>query len=127
MKLAILWIACVLAAHATGVDGRWSAQPTAHAKKTPAKPAPTYVLDLKTQDGKLTGTVSVDAGKKARSQAIENGRVDGDKITFTTHAKNRKSDATFQWTATLNGDQLRGTRLRDGARKGQSFTARRAN
>src|SRR6266542_1347425 len=127
MRLAIAWFACALAANAAGIDGRWTAKPAVHKKNASTKPAPTYVLDLKTQDGKVMGTVTVDAGKKARPQTIENGKVEGDKITFSTHTKNKKTNATFQWIATVNGDQLTGTRSKEGAKKGQAFTAKRAN
>ena len=126
MRFAIALFVCVLAAQATGIDGRWTAQPTVVSKKASGKQAPTYTLDLKSQDGKLTGTVTIDAGKKVRPQAIENGKVDGDRVTFTTHTRNKKSEATFQWAATLNGDRLTGTRSKDGVKRGQRFIARRA-
>jgi hypothetical protein len=126
MKTAIAFLACALAAHAAGIDGRWTAQTTISGKKAAGKQL-TYTLDLKTQNGTLTGTVSASNGKKSRPQVIENGKVDGDRFSFSTHAKTKKSDTTFLWTLAVNGDQLTGTRMREGAKKGQSLTARRAN
>jgi hypothetical protein len=72
--------------------------------------------------------VLASGARKARPQVIENGKIDGDRVSFSTHARNKKSDApTFLWTAALNGDQLTGTRMKEGAKKGQAFTAKRLN
>jgi len=124
MKIAIALLACAVSLCAAGIDGRWSAEITARNKNVVDKRAP-FMLDLKAADGKLSGSVS--AGKKGRTLPIRGGVIDGNRITFTTSQKNKKADVRFTWTATLNGDQLTGTRAREGARKGQPFTAKRVN
>jgi hypothetical protein len=126
MKTAIVLLACAFAAHAAAIDGRWTAQASLHRKKAANKQV-TFTLDLATQNGTLSGTVLASSAKKPRPQPIENGRVDGDRVTFSTHASKKADSPTFLWTAALNGDQLTGTRMRQGAKKGQSFTAKRMN
>jgi len=116
---------CTLASRAAGIDDRWTAAATVHSKSTDKQVV--FTLDLKTLDGKLTGTVNLAGGKRSRLQIIENGRVEGDRVTFSTHVKNKKREATFLWVAAVNGDQLTGTRTREGAKKGLEFTAKRAN
>lgn len=124
MKLAISILASALSLYAAGIDGRWSAEATAHNKKAVDRTV-AFSLDLKSQGNALTGTVNMAAGKKGRSLAIRDGRIDGNRITFTTKQRGKKANAEFTWTATLDGDRITGTRLRTGARKGQPFTAKR--
>jgi len=124
MKIAVALLACAVGVYAAGIDGRWSAETTARNKNAVNKRI-TFTLDLKAMDGKLSGSVLV--GKKARPLPIWDGIVDGNRITFTTRQKNKKADVRLTWTAIVNGDQLSGTRTREGARKGQPFTAKRVN
>ena len=123
MRLALALLACALAAPAAGIDGHWNAE-VAHGKKTSDQPPAAFSLDLKTADGKVTGTVALAGKKRPQIQKIENGSLDGDHLTFTT-SQNGKRPVTFSWEATLQGDQLIGTRTRDGGKRGQPFTAKR--
>ncbi len=126
MRLMITLLACALASSAAGVDDRWNATATVRSKKVADKQV-AFTLDLKTVDGKLTGSVSIAGVKKPRLQPIEDGKIDGDRVTFSTHRKTKKGEATILWVAAVNGDQLTGTRTREGAKKGLDFTAKRAN
>ena len=126
MKLAMALFALAALAHAAGIDGRWSAETVPNGKKAAPK-VTTFRLDLKSQDGVVTGTVTADSGKKGRAQTIRDGKIEGNRITFKTTQKSKKAENSFTWTATMDGDKLTGTRTRDGARRGLAFTARRAN
>jgi len=117
--LALLLIAW--SASAANLDGMWTADLKAGTKKV----ATTLTLDLKTQDGQLTGSVTASNGKKARPMAIQDGKIDGDRFTFTTVQHAKKGDVKFTWQCTLNGGQIKGTRSREGAKRGASFTAKR--
>jgi hypothetical protein len=116
-------LACALLASAAGIDGHWNAQ-LARGKKEAAQPPEVFSLDLKTAGATVTGSVALPGKKKPRVQAIENGKLDGGRLTFTTSQKG-KNPASFSWEVTLQGDQLAGTRIRDGAKHGQTFTAQR--
>jgi hypothetical protein len=123
MRLALALFACALAASAAGMDGHWNAQ-FAPSKKAAAAPPTPFSFDLKTAGGAVTGTVALAGRKKPQFQKVENGKLDGDRLTFTTSQKGKKP-VSFAWEATLQGDQLAGSRTRDGAKHGQTFTAQR--
>ncbi len=128
MKFAVAFLTCVLAASASGIDGQWNAELTARGKKAAAATAParTFTLALKTQDGQVTGSVAVAGKKKARPINIQNAKLDGNRLTFTTVQTGKKDTATFSWQVTVDGDQMTGTRTREGAKRGVPFKARRS-
>jgi hypothetical protein len=57
--------------------------------------------------------------------AIQNGKIEGDRISFTTVQKGKNGDQIFVWEGTLQGDQISGERRRDGAKRGLPFVAKR--
>ncbi len=105
-------------------DGRWNAEFKAKNKKTGTEMTRVEALDLHTSQGILTGTVT-GSGKKARPQTIANGKIEGDRISFTTVQTGKKGSQTYLWEGTVQGDQINGERKRDGAKRGQSFVAKR--
>lgn len=123
MKLALAVFACALAGLAAGIDGHWNAD-TAPNKKAADQPPANFSLDLKTVDGVVTGTVAIPGKKKPQFEKVENAKFDGAHLSFTTSQKGRTA-ATFTWVATLDGDQLTGTRTRDGGKGSKKFTAKR--
>jgi hypothetical protein len=130
MKLAIAFLTCVLAASAAGIDGQWNAELIARGKKAATTaPAMSFTLSLKAQDnGQVTGSVMVPGKKKSRPLNIQNAKLDGNRLTFTTVQTPKKKDAiTFSWQVTVNGDQMSGTRTRAGAKHGVSFKAKRSS
>ena len=91
---------------------------------TTAKTA-TVTLELKSQGSQLTGSVIASKGKRARPTAIQDGKIDVERFTFLTVQHAKKGDVKFTWQGTLNGEQISGTRSRDGAKWGVPFTAKR--
>jgi hypothetical protein len=128
LAMALLTLAC--SGWAANLDGKWTAELSpaagkkAAAKKNTATP-PVFMLDLKTQGGQLTGSVSAARAKRAREVDIQNGKVDGDHFTFTTLQHGKNGDAKFLWEGTLAGEQIKGTRTREGAKRGAKFAAKR--
>jgi hypothetical protein len=116
MKLAFALLACALAAFA-GIDGSWTAQTKSG----------NFTLDLKTKDGKITGSVMREGKKKPVIQSIQNARLDGNRLTFTTTQSTKKAVTSFSWEATVGDNQIEGKRTREGAKHGVAFTAKRAN
>jgi len=127
MKLACALLACALAASAVEIDGVWTAQTTPRKGKAADKPAATFTLDLKTRDGKITGTVSMAGKRKPVVLSVQNGKLDGDRLSFTTVQHSKKADVAFSWQATAGAGQIDGTRTREGAKRGVPFTAKRSN
>jgi hypothetical protein len=103
-------------------------EPKAGAKAKDGKQAAEVTLDLKAEGDKLTGSITRTA-KRARSNDIENGKVEGNKFSFTTSQQNRKKGTTAKttWEGTVEGDQITGTMTPEGRKRGVSFTAKRVN
>lgn len=114
-----------LTAHAAPIDGHWTGETSIRSKKNPNVKTTAYALDLKSEGDALTGTVSVQRAKKPRIAPIQDVKIDGDTIHFTTAGK--KADTKFDWTLALNGDQLKVSLWREGAKHTQQFVAMRAN
>lgn len=127
MKLALAIVGCVISASAAGIDGQWNAELSARGKKA-AAPAQTstFTLNLKTQDGQVTGSVAVAGKKKPREQTIQNAKLIGNQLTFKTVQTGKKATVSFSWQVTVDGDQMIGTRTREGARRGVPFKARKS-
>ena len=128
MKLAVAFLACALAASAAGIDGTWNAELQARGKKAAAAagPAKGFTLALKSQDGQVSGSVKVAGKKKGVPVSIQNAKLDGNRLTFTTVQTGKKETVTFSWQVTVDGDQMTGTRTREGAKKGVPFKARKS-
>ena len=128
--LSILTLCCALAlvASAAGIDGKWVTTMKIPAPKKQGGEAREvqFTLDLKTDGNKLTGAVSGGMGRRPVTQEIQTGKIEGDKFSFTTVQKNRQGqERKWVWEGTVQGDELRGTRSAEGARRGIEFTAKR--
>jgi hypothetical protein len=127
--LAIVLVTLACSAAAANLDGKWTAELSPAGKKAAVKKnaatPPVFLLDLRTQGGQLTGSVTAGRGKRARGVDVQNGKVDGDHFTFTTLQHGKNGDAKFVWEGTLAGEQISGTRTREGARRGAKFAAKR--
>jgi len=127
---SILTLCCAvsLVAAAAGIDGKWVTTMKVPApKKQGGEPREVqFTLDLKSEGAKLTGTVSGGPGRRAATMNIESGKLEGDKFSFTTVQRNRQGqERKWTWEGTVQGDELRGTRSAEGARRGIDFTAKR--
>jgi len=127
---SILTLCCAVAlvAAAAGIDGKWVATMKVPApKKQGGEPREVqFTLDLKSDGANLTGTVSGGMGRRAPTMNIENGKLEGNKFSFTTVMKNKQGqERKWTWEGTVQGDELRGTRAVEGARRGIDFTAKR--
>ena len=124
MRAAIVCFAAFLCltplAVSKGLDGTWPVEFQSRGKKT--KKAITSATLTLTSDGKqVNGTVSM--GKKAIP--VQEGKVDGSNFSFMTVRKGKKGESRLLWTGTLDGDQIRGSRAKEGGKRGASFTGKR--
>lgn len=107
----------VLGAAAADVNGKYAAETTG--RRGPQ----TIVFDLKTDGAKLTGTVS---GRGPEPAAIENGKVDGDTITFQTTMNMQGNTMKMNYTGKVSGDSIEFTAEMDGGGRGpQKYTAKK--
>lgn len=123
IRLAVALGGLAVAA-AAPIDGRWTAEVKRNAKKGDQTAALTF--NLKSDGTTLTGSVTGGGGKRAGAQTIETGRIQNGTLSFTTVQRNKKKgEVKFSWRGTLEGDQWKGTRSREGAKRGVDFTAKR--
>jgi hypothetical protein len=117
--LAIVLCATSLVAAAAGIDGKW----TSEMKRGDNTIQQT--LTLKADGGALTGTVEMSFNGQGRSVDIKNGKVDGNKFSFSMVQRGKQGEMTVIWEGTVDGDEIHGTRKREGGEQGQPFTAKR--
>ena len=107
-------------AASTALDGKWSAEIQPRGKKAPQS-ATSATLNL-TSDGKqINGSVLL--GKKA--VPVQEGKLEGSHFSFVTVRKGKKGETRLVWTGTLEGDQIHGTRAKEGGKRGANFVAKR--
>jgi hypothetical protein len=98
----------VTGAMAADVTGKYTAE-------TQGRNGPqTTTFDLKADGNTLTGTVSTPRGE----QKIENGKIDGDTIMFTTTMTMGDNTMTQKFTGKVSGDTIEFTREMEGGRGG---------
>lgn len=112
---------------AASVDGKWGFETTQRNQKKGTEVTVKVTLDLKTDGAALKGNVITHNPRRDVTAAIQDGKLDGNQITFVTVNQTPNGDVKFTWSATLSGDELRGTRTREGAKRGLAFTATRQN
>jgi hypothetical protein len=83
-------------------------------------------MNLKSEGDKAIGTVETGGKKRGSAAKIVDGRVTGNSFSFTTVAKTKKGEQRQEWRGTVDGNTMKGTRSRPGAKRGTEFTAKRA-
>lgn len=126
LSIVALLCAATLVVSAASIDGKWIVKLERRSAKGQSETVE-FTFDLKAQGNQITGTVSGGPGRRPVSMTIENGKIEGDRFSFTTVQRGRKGDQKFLWEGTISGDELRGTRTPEGARRGAPFTAKRAS
>jgi hypothetical protein len=121
VALALAWTAT-----AAPIDGKWVFESKMAGKKGGEGITVKTTLNLKAEGNTLTGTVVMGGARRDITAQIKEGKIEGNKISFVTETQSRKGSQKLVWTATLSGDTLTGERMREGAKRGQPFTAKRA-
>lgn len=128
-SLPILLLLAAGLASAAGLDGNWKATMVLHAGKKAAASQDRVVqleMNLHTEGDKATGTVTSGARKRSATAQIVDGKVTGNSFSFTTVQKTKKGEQRLVYHGTIDGDTMKGTRSRDGGKRGTEFTAKRS-
>src|SRR3989442_4974348 len=96
----LLFCAASLAAFAASIDGKWTSE-TKFGERTIQN-----TFNLKSEDGKLTGTMEMSAGGQSRSTDIKDGTIDGEKFKFTTVQRGKQGERTVVYEGMIDGDEL---------------------
>lgn len=106
------------------IDGKWKAETELQGKKASAGTM-TTVFELRSEGTTLSGKVTTGAGRRDVTADVQNGRIDGDRFSFTTVHQTRRGAVKTAWEGTVAGDELKGTRMVEGRKRKVEFTARR--
>ena len=123
-RTLILFLLAAGLAAAAAIDGAWTSEMKMRGGKKGGDRTVRITLNLKSQGDQLTGTVE-SGGKRSRSAQIQDGKIEGNRFSFTTVQTTKKGEQKQEWRGTVDGDTLQGTRSRAGGKRGQPFTAKR--
>ena len=108
-------LALALTAAAADITGKWQAQvPGRNGTRD-------TTFDLKTDGGKLTGTMSVEG----QSVPLANGKVSGDMVSFTASMDRGGNTIKYMFSGKVAGDEIQFKR-EGGLGQPREFTAKRA-
>ncbi len=117
MFLAFTALLCfTFVAAAADVTGKWTAEIPGRGGNTQ-----TTTFTFKAAGAKLEGTVANQRGETP----ISDGKVDGDKISFSQTMNMQGTEMKMMYTAVVKGDSMEITR--EGGRGPATFTAKKAN
>lgn len=127
LRSLILFLLATCLASGAAIDGHWTGTVKMRgSKKTGSQERIVQVqFNLKSDGDKATGTVVSEARKRNATLRIVDGKFEGNQFSFTTVQSTKKGEQKLEWRGTINGDTLEGTRSRAGAKRGQSFSAKR--
>ena len=101
------------AAFAAGIDGKYVSERKMDRNGESVTIIQTF--DLKTDGAKLTGKLSMVFGdQEPRVAEIKDGKVDGNKFSFTVVMTTPNGEMKTVYEGTLDGDVLKGTAAREG-------------
>jgi hypothetical protein len=111
-RFLAVFVLFAAAAFAADVSGKWSGEVPGRGGQTAAA---TFVFKI--DSDKLTGTMTGPQGEVA----LQEGKVAGDKISFSTTGANAK----ILFEGTVSGDEIKMTRTREGGQS-REFTLKKA-
>jgi hypothetical protein len=83
------------------------------------------IFDLKSSGDKVTGTSTMTTPRGDRSMEISDGKLDGDKFSFTTTFEGPMGTMTTRYEGTVEGDTLKGSSTREGGQRSFPFEAKK--
>ena len=109
-----------LTAFAASIDGKWDSE-AKFGERTIQR-----TFNLKSDGSTLTGTMEMSAGGQSRSTDIKNGKIDGNKFSFSLVQRGKQGERTVLYEGTVEGDELKGTMKPEGQDESRPFTAKKS-
>ena len=127
MKTFLTLCSCLMllagAALAASIDGKWTSE--RKMERDGQSFTITQKMDLKADGSKLTGKIATSFGDQESPPAeIKDGKMDGNKFSFTTTMSTPNGDFKMTYSGTVEGDTLKGTAEREGGQS-RPFEAKR--
>lgn len=113
--MKLLSVALLLAASALAgpIDGKWVSERKMERDGQSMTIVQTF--DLKADGAKLTGTFAMKFGEmEPPASAIKDGKIEGNKFSFTTVMSTPNGDMKINYTGTVDGDTIKGNAEREG-------------
>ena len=117
---AFILFAASLSAFAASIDGKWTSEMKFGERTI------NNTFNLKSDGNTLTGTMEMSAGGQSRSSDIKNGKIDGNKFSFSLVQRGKQGERTVVYEGTVEGDELKGTMKPEGMDQGRPFSAKKA-
>ena len=116
MKTLITTLACIAllagSALADGIDGKWSSE--RKMERDGQSMTIKQVFDLKSDSGKVTGTITTMFGDNEMKADVANGKIDGNKFSFSATMQTPGGEFKSTYEGTVEGSVLKGTSAREG-------------
>jgi len=116
----LILCAASLSAFAASIDGKWNSE-MKFGERTIQR-----TFNLKSDGSTLMGTMETSAGGQSRSTDIKNGKIDGNKFSFSLVQRGKQGERTVAYEGTVEGDELKGTMKPEGQDEGRPFTAKKS-
>lgn len=116
MKTLITSLACIVllagSALADGIDGKWTSE--RKMERDGQSFTIKQVFELKSNYGKIAGHITVMFGDNEMKADIKDGKVDGNKFTFSATMQTPNGEFKTTYEGTVEGSTLKGTSSREG-------------
>lgn len=100
--LLMVLIACsIVCLCAADIAGKWKAEFESGVG------AQKYTFEFKVEKGKITGTASVNIAGTDMKSTITDGKIDGDKISFSESLDYNGSPLPIEYKGTISGDEIK--------------------
>jgi hypothetical protein len=96
------------------IDGKWKSEMKRPSRDGSGEITITMVYDLKADGSKLTGSIAMNSPMGERTMEIKDGKIDGNKFSFTTTFDTPNGSMTTKYEGTVEAGTLKGTSMREG-------------
>ena len=121
----VLLLVAGFAVFAADIDGKWKAETKRPSRDGSGEITITMLFDLKADGAKLTGNVTLTGPWGERQATVSDGKIDGNKFSFTTVTEGPNGTMTTKYEGTVEGDTLKGTSAREGGQRTFPFEAKK--
>ena len=108
----VLLLVTLTAAFGADIDGKWKSE--RKIDRNGESMTIIIVFDLKADGSKLTGKLTITSPRGDRQADVADGKLDGNKFSFTTVTEGPNGSMTTKYAGTVEGDTLKGTTVREG-------------
>ena len=127
MRVLTIMVMCFFLLGATAlaasIDGKWVS--VRKMERGGESFTITQTFDLKAEGSKLTGSISMAFGdREPRKMEIRDGKIDGNKFSFTTVMSTPNGEFKSTYEGTVEGNTIKGTAAREGGEP-RPFEAKR--